>query len=90
MDRLIVTLHSVKMPVGFGGIKTKGRQLSVMAHLKRSIIEVKAEQKDGRWDIRPVVDGLLETTGIDLINGAGLPELTRFQEQFRDYKCTQG
>jgi hypothetical protein len=38
-DRLIVTVHSVKMPVGFGGgIKTKGRQLSVMAHLKRSII----------------------------------------------------
>jgi hypothetical protein len=45
MDRLIVTVNSVKMPVGFGGgIKTKGRQLSVMAHLKRSIIEVKAEQ----------------------------------------------
>jgi hypothetical protein len=34
MYRLIVTVHSVKMPVGFGGIKTKGRQLSVMAHLK--------------------------------------------------------
>jgi hypothetical protein len=33
MDRLIVTVHSVMMPVGFGGIKTKGRQLSVMAHL---------------------------------------------------------
>jgi len=32
------------MPVGFGrGIKTRGRPLSVMAHLKRSIIEVKAE-----------------------------------------------
>jgi hypothetical protein len=30
------------MPVGFGGIKTKGRPLGVMAHLK-SIIEVKAE-----------------------------------------------
>jgi hypothetical protein len=44
LDRLIVTVHSVKMPVGFGGIKTKGRQLSVMAHLKKSIIEVKAEQ----------------------------------------------
>jgi hypothetical protein len=33
------------MPVGFGGgIKTKGRQLSIMAHLKKSIVEVKAEQ----------------------------------------------
>jgi hypothetical protein len=32
------------MPVGFGRVKTKGRPLSAMAHLKRSIIEVKAEQ----------------------------------------------
>jgi len=33
------------MPVGFGyGIKTKGRPLSVMAHLKESIVEVKAEE----------------------------------------------
>jgi hypothetical protein len=33
------------MPVGFGsGIKNKGRQLSVMAHFKRSIIEVQAEK----------------------------------------------
>ena len=40
---LVVTVHSVKMPVGFGnGIKTKGRPLSVMAHLKRSIVEIKA------------------------------------------------
>ena len=30
------------MPVGFGRVKSKGRPLSVMAHLKRSIIEVKA------------------------------------------------
>jgi hypothetical protein len=44
MDKLVVVVHSVKMPVGFGGVKTKGRPLSVMAHLKRIIIEVKAEQ----------------------------------------------
>jgi len=45
LDKLIVVVHSVKMPVGHGlGVKTKGRQLEVMAHLKRSIIEVKAEQ----------------------------------------------
>ena len=31
------------MPVVFGRLKTKGRPLSVMAHLKWSIIEVKAE-----------------------------------------------
>ena len=45
LDKLVVTVHSVKMPVGFGrGVKTKGRPISVMAHLKRSIIEVKAEK----------------------------------------------
>jgi hypothetical protein len=44
MDRLIIVVHSVKMPVCYGGIKTKGRQLSVMAHLKKIIVEVKAEQ----------------------------------------------
>jgi hypothetical protein len=32
------------MPAGFGrGIKMKGRPFEIMAHLKRSIIEVKAE-----------------------------------------------
>ena len=44
MDRLIVVIHFVKMPVGFGrGVKSKGRPLSVMAHMKDSIIEVKTE-----------------------------------------------
>jgi hypothetical protein len=109
MDRLIVVVHPVKMPVRFGGgTKTKGRQLSVMTHLKKSIIEVKAEQnclahalvtaiaklnidpdyqsyRKG-FKICPVVDRFRETLGIDLSNGAGLPELTRFQEHFRDYK----
>jgi hypothetical protein len=97
------------MPIGFGrGIKTKGRPLSVMAHLKRSIIEVKAEQiclahaiivtiakitndpnyvsyRKG-YKIIPVVQNLLETTGIDLSNGGGFPEVTRFQEHFKDYR----
>jgi len=36
--------------------------------------------------IRQVVQTLLETTGIDLSNGAGIPELVRFQEHFRQYK----
>ena len=36
--------------------------------------------------IRPVVRQLLETTGIDLKNGGGIPELTRFQEHFHEYK----
>jgi hypothetical protein len=44
MDKLVIDVHSVKMPVGFGkkALKTKGRPLSVMAHLKRSIVEVQA------------------------------------------------
>jgi hypothetical protein len=46
MDKLVIDVHSVKMPVGFGkkALKTKGRPLSVMAHLKRSIVEVRAEE----------------------------------------------
>jgi hypothetical protein len=41
LDKLVIDVHSVKMPVGFGrGIKTKGRPLSVMAHLKKSTVEV--------------------------------------------------
>jgi len=46
LDTLVVTVHSVKMPVGYGkhAIKSMGRPLSVMAYLKSSIVEVKAEE----------------------------------------------
>ena len=45
LDTLTFHVHSVKMPVGFGKAGTsKGRSLSVMAHLKRSIVEVNAEE----------------------------------------------
>jgi hypothetical protein len=87
----VIEVNSVKMPVGFGGgIKTKSRPLSVMAHLKRNI-EIKAEQNclthaiivaiakitnDPNYEsyrkgykIIPVVQNLLETTGIDLGSG---------------------
>jgi hypothetical protein len=97
------------MPVGHGHVKTKGRQQEVMAHLKRSIIEVKAEQNclphaliiaiarlnnDPNYNsyrhgykLRPEVDSLLWTTGIDLTDGGGIPELTLFQEHFKkDYR----
>jgi len=45
LDKLVVVVHSVKMPVGFRrkSVKSKGRPLAEMVHLKRSIIEVKAE-----------------------------------------------
>jgi hypothetical protein len=46
LDTLTFHVHSVRMPVGFGkrAEKTKGRSPSVMAHLKRSIVEVKAKE----------------------------------------------
>ena len=46
LDTLVVTVYSVKMPVGFGrdALKSSGRPLSVKAHLKRSIVEVKTEE----------------------------------------------
>jgi len=45
LDTLNVYVLSVKMPVGFRKTETsKGRPLSVMAELKRSIVEVKAEE----------------------------------------------
>jgi len=44
LDRLVVVVHWVAMPVGFGrvAVRTKGRQLAVMAHMKRSITEIRA------------------------------------------------
>ena len=106
LDKLVVTVHSVRMPVGFGrGVKAKGRPISVVAHLKRSIIEVKTEENclahaliigiakvnndpnymQGR-KIRPVVQNLLETTGINLDRGGGIRELERFQDHFKKYR----
>jgi len=36
LDKLVMTVHSVKMPIGHGGdgIATKGRPLETMVHLK--------------------------------------------------------
>jgi len=38
------------------------------------------------FKLRPIVDRLLETTGIDLSRGGGVPELMRFQEHFKEYR----
>jgi hypothetical protein len=45
-DILIVTVHSVTMPAEFvgDGIKRKLRPLATMAPLKRSIVDVRAEE----------------------------------------------
>jgi len=40
--------------------------------------------------IRPVFDSLLETTGIDLSLGGGVPELMRFQDHFKEYRIVFG
>ena len=37
------------------------------------------------FKILPLVRQLLETTGIGLKNGGGIPELTRYQEHFHEY-----
>jgi hypothetical protein len=45
LDKLAIEVHTVKMAGGFGrGIKNKGTPLSVMANLKSSIVEVRAEK----------------------------------------------
>ena len=45
LDKFIMTVHSVKIPVGFGRrIKRRGRPLSVMSHLKTSVVEMKASE----------------------------------------------
>jgi len=110
LGTLVITVHSVRMPGDFAKnlLKIRGRTVSVMAHLKRTIVEVKAKEnslacalviaiakvendpnymayRQGR-KIRHEVQTLLKTTGIDLCNGAGIPEFVRFQEQFREYK----
>ena len=38
------------------------------------------------YRIRPVVDQLLETTGVDLSRGGGVRELMRFQQHFKEYR----
>ena len=110
LDTPTVVGHSVKIPVSFGedGIKRKARTFASLVHLKRSIIEVGAEDnslahapiialaridndpnykiyREGR-KILPLIQQFLETTVIDLKNVAGITELRRFQEHFRDYK----
>jgi hypothetical protein len=44
MDKLVIEVHSVKMPVGFGRLKTKGRPFKELICGKRSVVEVKAEE----------------------------------------------
>ena len=44
LDKLFLEIHSFRMPVGFDrGIKTRGRPLDVVAHLKKSIVRVESE-----------------------------------------------
>jgi len=108
LDTLVIAVHSVKMLVWFGGgIKTKDITLSVMAHLKKISVYVKAEimscyalviaiakvDNDANYKpyrecrkIRSVVQTIVQGTGIELTNGAGIPDFNRLYGHFRDYK----
>ena len=37
LDKLVMVMHSVKMSVAYVRFKTKGRELTTKAHLKRNI-----------------------------------------------------
>jgi len=52
LDKLVVTVHSVRMPAGHGagggvGIATKGRPLEIMVRLKK--VSYKSERKVTLW-----------------------------------------
>jgi len=59
------------------------------------IIAIARFENDPNYDsyrrgfrIIPVVNHLLQTTGIDLTNSGGIGELTRFQEYYTDYRIS--
>ena len=54
----------------------------ISGYLKRSTVN---KHSDIGYRISPVVNHLLQTTGIDLTYGGGIRELTQFQEHFTDY-----
>ena len=98
------------MPVCFGrkSIKSKGRPIAEMVHLKRNIIEVKAKSDclahaliiaiakitddpnliayQRGYKMLQKVQHLLQTIGIDLQHGGGIPELQRFQDHFSEFR----
>jgi hypothetical protein len=83
-----------------------------MAHLKKSIIEIKAKQNGlahaliisiarltndpnyivflRGYKIRSALDHLLATTGRNLANGGGIPELMKFQKHFKEFRIVFG
>jgi hypothetical protein len=57
------------------------------------LIAITKEEKDPDYKayqqgrkIRPIVQKLLDKTGISLSEGGGFPQLIKFQEHFRQYK----
>ena len=69
-------------------IEVKAEQ-NCLAHAL--VIAIARLEKDSNYDsyrrgfrIGPVVNHLLQTTGIDLTNGGGIRELTQFQEHYSD------
>jgi hypothetical protein len=95
LDSLTILVHPVVSSVGSGRVTTKVRPHYVMSHIKRIMIDVKAEinclvhaliivvtkatnnsnykaYRKG-WKIFPAVQNSLQTTGIVLSKGAGIP-----------------
>jgi len=95
-----MSVHSVRLPVqGLATLSLKISFVEVQASencVALAIIiaiakfnndpDYKAYRQDGK--IRPVVQKLLDKTGVVLCEGGGIPELLKFQEYFRQYKIT--
>ena len=67
-------------------VKTENNCLALIIAISKINKDPKYELYRKGYRICPVVESLLETTGIDLANGGRIPELIRFQEHFHEYK----
>jgi len=89
LDTLVVNVHSVKMPVGFGGggIKTLGRPVSVLAQVKRSTKLFKATENCLAHVLIIAIARIEHDSNYESYRkGKGIPEIARSQEHFREYK----
>jgi hypothetical protein len=107
-DILTVKLNCVKIPLGHGRVKSKGRLVSTLAYLKRSVVEVKSyvnclahaliigiaqithnpnyvSYRKG-MKIKPKVDELIRSSGVNLSKWVGIPELELLQRYLDSYR----
>jgi hypothetical protein len=69
-------------------VKTENNSLAHAVIIAKAKLTNDPNYKSYRqeYKILPIGQQLLQTTGIDLSNGGGIPELVRFQDHFWDYK----